>query len=87
MRKQEISESEVISMEEQAKKAQRAYQKAWRERNRERVLAYKAKYREQHREQLNEYARKWRKENPDKAAAIYARYWQRVADREQLQAE
>ena len=51
-------------MTEEAKKARREYYREYRKKNRERI---------------NENYRKWTRENPEKAKAIQARYWQKKA--------
>lgn len=38
-------------------------------------------------EARREYLRQWRKNNPDKVKANTMRYWQRVAEREQVAAK
>ncbi len=40
---------------------------------------YRRKYDSENRAKINKYQRKWRKANPDKVKAIHARYWERVA--------
>lgn len=52
-------------MTETAKKARAEYQKAYREKNRER---------------LNKYRRNWNKENPDKIQKYQETYWNKKAE-------
>lgn len=51
-------------MNEEAQNAQREYQRAYREANRERI---------------NEAAREWRKKNPEKIKLYRERYWLKKA--------
>jgi len=72
----------------------RAYQRAWREKNADRVRQRnrewreknpdKAKksnriWREKNREKRNAYMRKWNKENPEKIRETQNRYWAKKA--------
>ena len=41
---------------------------------------YNRQYRERNAEKINAAARKWRADNPEKCAAITARYWQKKAE-------
>lgn len=51
-------------MDDEAKRARREYERAYRRKNRDR---------------LNEYRRQWNRANPDKVRAYRANYWTRKA--------
>jgi len=51
------------------REAERAYKKAWREKNRDKVRAY---------------ARAWARKNPEKIRQNQIRYWQRRAMKEDV---
>ncbi len=53
--------------------AQRAYQRAWREKNSELVKTYQTAYRAEHREQRKEEVRAWRARTTEQAAAYRLR--------------
>ena len=63
-------------MTESAIEKQRAYSRAWRAKNPNKVREYKRKYRETHRDKINAYARMWRAENPEKVREYNTRYWE-----------
>lgn len=52
----------------------RAYQKAYRERNKDKVAASHKKYRDSHPEEVKGWQKKWRDANPDKVKAYHTNY-------------
>lgn len=54
-----------MALSDEARKAKNAYQKAYRERNIERI---------------REYEKEWRHKNPDRVRATMERYWQKKAE-------
>lgn len=54
-----------MELSEEAKEAKKAYQRAWRAKNRE---------------SYNEYMKQWRKDNPGKVKEYQNNYWERKAE-------
>lgn len=72
------------------KEERKAYYQKWKAKHKEEFDAYQRKYREEHkeehkkwvqenRERYNDRQKAWRAANPDKVAAIRARYWAKKA--------
>lgn len=45
---------------------------------------YKRKYRQRNKEKINKQQREWRGRNPDKVREYQVRYWERVAQRTEV---
>jgi len=45
---------------------------------------YMRKYRERNKEHIRQYNAEWRKNNPDKVRAAQNRYWERLAEKQEV---